>query len=191
MTAPADSTTEVWLARHGETEWSRTRRHTGLTDIELTAAGEEEARALRPRLAGVEFDRVVSSPLRRAQETARLAGFDPEADPRLVEWDYGDYEGITTAEIRQTRPDWYLWDDGCPGGESPADVEARMTPLALDLAESRGRVLVFAHGHSLRSLAGCWLGLGVAGGRYLKLGTGGLSALGFEHGRPTILRWNA
>jgi broad specificity phosphatase PhoE len=184
----------LWLARHGETEWTRSRRHTGATDLALTAEGERAAREeLGPKLAGVHFDVVLSSPLRRAHDTARLAGFDPRLDDRLREFDYGDYEGQTTAEIQRARPGWDLWTDGCPGGETVEDVGARMDAL---IAERLGdtdppaqRVLVFGHGHALRILAARWLGLPAREGRIVLLRTAGLGITGSEHGRPAIETW--
>ena len=182
---------EIWLGRHGETEWTISRRHTGTTDIPLTERGREEARRLGRSFAGVEFARVLSSPLIRAAETARLAGLEPEPDDRLVEWDYGDYEGRTTAEIKQERPGWDLWRDGCPGGESAADVGARLRPLLEELrALDGGRVAIFGHGHCLRALAACWLLLGPEEGRVLLLGTASLSVMATEHGAPVIASWN-
>jgi broad specificity phosphatase PhoE len=182
---------ELWLGRHGETEWTVSHRHTGTTDIPLTDRGREQARELGRSLAGVDFDLVLSSPRQRAEETARLAGLEPESEERLTEWDYGEYEGLTTAEIQRERPDWDLWRDGCPGGEQAADVAARLKPL-LDRLRGRGgdRIALFGHGHCLRALAGCWLELGVEAGRSLGLGTASLSVLGSEHGAPVIQLWN-
>ena len=182
---------EIWLGRHGETEWTISGRHTGSTDIPLTDRGREEARLLGRSFAGVEFAAVISSPLSRAAETARLAGLEPRLDDRLVEWDYGDYEGRTTAEIKRERPDWDLWRDGCPGGETAAEVGERLEPLLEELrALDGGRVAVFGHGHCLRVLAGCWLRLGPEAGRALLLGTASLSVMGTEHGSPVIASWN-
>jgi broad specificity phosphatase PhoE len=184
----------VWLARHGETEWSRDLRHTGRTDIPLTPKGEGEARELAEPLSRVAFDRVLCSPLGRARETCRLAGLEDRAelDERLVEWDYGDYEGITSEQIHERDPGWLLWRDGCPGGESPADVGARADAVVADILDGdAGTVAVFAHGHILRVLAARWLGLEPAGGRLLVLGTATLSRLGWEHESRVIDRWNA
>lgn len=183
----------LWLARHGETEWSRDGRHTGRTDIPLTAAGEEQARALRDPLAAVSFDRVLSSPLSRARETCELAGLGARAELRdeLLEWDYGDYEGITSAAIRERDPSWLLWRDGCPGGESPADVGARVDALIAELLGADGTIAVFAHGHLLRVLAARWIGLEPAAGQRLKLATATLGRLGWEHDYRVIERWNA
>ena len=191
----------VWLARHGETEWSRTLRHTGRTDIPLTAEGEAEARALRGPLAAVAFDRVLCSPLSRARETCELAGLGDRAEltDDLLEWDYGDYEGRTSADIRADRPGWLLWRDGCPDGESAADVGARAdrivaellaTPAAAD-EEGGATIAVFAHGHVLRVLAARWLDLPPADGQLFGLGTATLSRLGWEHDYRVIQRWNA
>ena len=191
----------VWLARHGETEWSRTLRHTGRTDIPLTAEGEAEARALREPLAAVGFDRVLCSPLSRARETCELAGLGDRAEltDDLLEWDYGDYEGRTSADIRSDRPSWLLWRDGCPDGESAADVGARAdrivaellaTPAAAD-EDGGATIAVFAHGHVLRVLCARWLGLPPADGQLFGLGTATLSRLGWEHDYRVIQRWNA
>lgn len=184
---------EVWLARHGETEWSRDKRHTGRTDIELTGRGREEAERLRPALQGQGFDRVISSPLSRALETCRLAlpSYSIEPSDALLEWDYGDYEGLTTPQIRERRPGWVLWRDGCPGGETAADVGARVDPLVAELLKTRGNVALFAHGHVLRVLAARWLGLRPGDGALLALDTGTLSTLGWEHANAVVRRWNA
>jgi broad specificity phosphatase PhoE len=183
---------EIVLARHGETEWSRDRRHTGRTDIPLTEAGRRQAAMLRGALGGRRFARVLSSPLSRALETCRLAGLGGQAElsDDLLEWDYGEYEGITTAEIRERRPDWYLWRDGCPGGERPADVGRRVDSVIESLEGVEGDVAVFAHGHVLRVLTGRWLGIGPEGGALFKLDTGTLSALGYERETRVITRWN-
>jgi probable phosphoglycerate mutase len=181
---------ELWLARHGETAWTITRQHTGQSDIELTERGAELARSeLAGKLAGEAFDLVLSSPLRRARETARLAGFDPELDDRLRELDYGAYEGLTTAEIREQRPDWDLWRDGCPDGESVDDVGARMDALLAERIPPAGRVLLFGHGHALRILAARRLGLPAREGRALLLAPAAVGVIGSEHGRPAIARW--
>jgi probable phosphoglycerate mutase len=184
---------EIVLARHGETKWSRDRRHTGRTDIPLTENGREQARALGQALGEWSFGRVLASPLQRALETCRLAGLGEAAETSddLLEWDYGEYEGITTAEIRQSRPDWYLWRDGCPGGESPEDVARRADRVIAAIAGSDADVALFAHGHILRAIAARWLGLGAEGGALLALGTGTLSVLGYERETRVITRWNA
>jgi probable phosphoglycerate mutase len=182
----------VWLIRHAETAWSVAHRHTGRTDVPLTDAGREAARALAPGLAAEDFALVLPSPLSRARDTARLAGLDAVAQPRddLLEWDYGEYEGITTTEIRERRPDWYLWRDGCPGGESPADVAARCDAVVADLLAAGGDVAIFAHGHVLRMLAARWMELGADGGGRLALATGAISVLGFEREVRVLWRWN-
>jgi probable phosphoglycerate mutase len=186
-----DAPPELWLARHGDTAWTVSRQHTGSTDIELNADGEAAARSLGPKLAGVTFDIVRSSPLRRALDTARLAGFDPETDDRLREFDYGEYEGITTAQIHETRPDWDLWRDGCPGGESPADVGERMDALIADLRSGAPqRILLFGHGHALRIFTARWLSLDPAEGRRFLLGPAGVGVLGSEHAYAAVSRWN-
>ena len=184
----------IYLARHGETAWSVSGRHTGRTDLLLTERGERNARALGERLRGLEFADVLTSPLRRAVRTCELAGFGPmaEIDSDLVEWDYGQYEGRRTAEIHAERPDWQLFRDGCPGGESPNQVGARADRLVGRVRAIKGEVLVFSSGHFLRVLAARWLGLDAAGGRYLLLSTASLSALGYEHhqAEPAIRLWN-
>jgi broad specificity phosphatase PhoE len=183
---------ELYLIRHGETEWSRARRHTGRTDLPLSPAGEAEARALGQHLRGLEVDRVLSSPLTRATATAALAGFGDrvELTDALLEVDYGECEGRTTAEIRASRPGWDLFRDGCPGGETVEDAAARARRLLDGLAASDGRVLLFSHGHQLRVLPTVFLGLPPATARHLFLGTASLSVLGVEHEWPAILLWN-
>lgn len=183
----------VWLARHGETEWSRDLRHTGRTDLPLTPEGEEEARRLREPLAAIEFDRVLCSPLERARETCALAGLGDRAELRdaLLEWDYGDYEGITGEQVHQTRPDWFLWRDGCPNGESPAQIGVRADEMVAELLAIDGTIAVFAHGHLLRVLTARWLDLPPREGRHFGLGTATLSRLGWEHDYRVIQRWNA
>jgi broad specificity phosphatase PhoE len=187
---------ELWLLRHGATAWAREGRHTGRTDLPLLSEGEEEARRLAPLLASRRFDAVLVSPLQRARRTCELAGLGAHAEvcDDLREWDYGAYEGITTAEIRRTVPDWTVWTHPCPDGESAAMVEERcqrLIRLALARLGPEGRVALFAHGHILRSLAGCWLGLGVAGGALLVLDTACVSVLGQERQQRALLRWNA
>ena len=187
---------ELWLLRHGATEWARGGRHTGRTDLPLLPEGEEEARRLAPLLASRTFDAVLVSPLQRARRTCELAGLGERAEVcnDLREWDYGAYEGITTAEIRRSVPEWTVWSHPCPDGESAADVQERcqrLIILALARLGSEGRVALFAHGHILRSLAGCWLGLGVAGGALLVLDTACVSVLGQERQQRALLRWNA
>ena len=180
------------LLRHGETEWTISRRHTGRSDIELTEAGREEARAAGGRLAGMTFEQVVTSPLTRAVETCELAGFGTGAttDPALMEWDYGQYEGLTTAEIQKEVPDWSLFMDGCPGGESAAEVGARVDPLVEAARDGEGNWLFVAHGHVLRVVGARWVGLPPEDGVLLNLGTAAVCLLGFEHARPVITLWN-
>jgi broad specificity phosphatase PhoE len=186
---------DLYLVRHGETEWSRARRHTGRTDLPLSPVGEAEARALGTHLRGLEVDRVLSSPLTRAVSTAKLAGFGDqvEVDDALLEFDYGEYEGLTTPEIRAARPDWDLFRDGCPGGETVEAVADRTRPLLDELSTGPlppARVMLFGHGHQLRILTACYLGLPPDAARHLFLGTASLSVLGVEHGWPAILLWN-
>ena len=184
---------EIVLARHGETEWSRDLRHTGRTDIPLTEVGRAQATLLHDLLAPRAFARVLSSPLGRALETCRLAGLGEQAElsDDLLEWDYGDYEGITTKQIREQRPGWYLWRDGCPGGETADDVGRRVDRVIGELEGTDGDAIVFAHGHVLRVLAARWLRLGAESGALLKLDTGTLSMLGYERETRVITRWNA
>ena len=184
---------EIVLARHGETEWSRDLLHTGKTDIPLTENGRRQAALLRDALAGRSFARVLSSPLSRALETCRLAGLGDQAEltEDVMEWDYGEYEGITTAEIRERRPGWYLWRDGCPGGETAAGVGRRVDRTIASFDGAEGDVAVFAHGHVLRVLTARWLALGPEEGALFKLDTGTLSTLGYERERRVITRWNA
>ena len=185
---------EVYLARHGETAWTRTGQHTGRTDIPLTARGERNARSLAQRLMGVVFARVLTSPLSRALRTCELAGFGGQAeiDADLQEWDYGQYEGRRTADIHRERPSWDLFRDGCPGGESVAEVGARADQVIARLREVEGNVLVFSHGHFLRVLAARWLDLPAGAARHFVLSTAALSILGYEHTRdePAIRLWN-
>ena len=185
---------EIVLIRHGQTEWSAAGKHTSYTDLDLTAEGERQARTAGDRLAGRTFAAVISSPRKRALRTAELAGLHvTETTEDLAEWNYGEYEGITSATIRETRPTWSLWTDGAPGGESPAEVAARLDRV---LARARtfletGDVALIAHGHSLRVAGARWIGLPARGGGLLTLGTATLSTLGFEHGNPVIDTWNA
>jgi probable phosphoglycerate mutase len=184
---------ELWVARHGETEWSVSGRHTGTTDLPLTERGRDAARALGTRLAGERFDLVLTSPLARARETCRLAGFGDDAviDPDLHEWDYGEYEGVTTDEIRETRPGWILFDDGCPGGEVAAQVGERADRVIERVrALGGGRAIAFAHGHVLRVLGARWVGLPPQDGARLLLGTATVSVLGWDRETPAIERWN-
>jgi probable phosphoglycerate mutase len=167
-------------------------KHTGRTDVPLTEAGRREAGLLREALTGRRFERVLTSPLGRAVETCRLAGLDElaECSEALLEWDYGEYEGATTDEIRNGRPGWLLWRDGCPGGETAADVGARVDPLIAELRAPRGDTILFAHGHVLRVLAARWLGLGPEAGSLFALSTATLSVLGFEREIAVLRRWN-
>lgn len=189
---------EMVLLRHGATEWSKAGRHTGRTDLPLTPDGEEQARKLAHVAKEGEFDLVLVSPAQRARRTAELAGLtDYEVDPDLWEWDYGGYEGITTASIRETRPGWYLWRDGVPPGdaehpgEDAASVGARADRVIARARRAGGRVALVAHGHFLRVLTARWLDLPPQDGRLFKLDTGTYSRLGFEHDEPVITTWNA
>jgi broad specificity phosphatase PhoE len=189
---PEHPAREVWLVRHAETEWSKSGRHTGRTDVPLTDEGRERARELAVRLAGREFALVLVSPLERARETARLAGLADECQVRedLLEWDYGDYEGITTPEIREQRPDWYLWRDGVPNGETADEVAARCDRIIDEALSADGNVALFAHGHILRALAARWVEEPVAFGGRLFLSTGSLCILGFEREVRVVRLWN-
>ena len=184
----------VYLARHGETEWSLSGRHTGLTDVPLTPRGERNAQRLGDRLRGTKFAKVLASPLRRATRTCELAGFGAvaEIDRDLLEWNYGAYEGRTTKQIRIERPEWQLFRDGCPGGELAADVGARADRVVAKARAVDGNTLLFSSGHFLRVLAARWLGLETAAGRFFLLGTASLSALGYEHDleEPVIRLWD-
>jgi broad specificity phosphatase PhoE len=182
---------EVWLLRHGQTEWSQSGRHTGCSDLELTEAGEEAARVLRPALARTSFDQVFTSPLQRARRTAELAGLEPATiDPELVEWDYGEYEGLTRDQVRERHPGWSVWKDGAPGGESPQEVGDRADGLVKRYQSSAGRIVLVAHGHILRVLAARWIGQPVTLGEHLPLDTATVSVLGFDRGLPVVQRWN-
>ena len=184
---------QLVLVRHGETEWSRDGKHTGRTDLPLTKRGRENAKRIGPVLAGFSFARVLSSPLERALETCRLAGYGDRAETRdeLREWDYGEYEGRRTSEIHEERPDWILWRDGCPGGEEPEDVGARADRLLAELAGTSGDVAIFGHGHMLRVLTARWLEMPPSAGARFVLGTGTVSLLGWEHDWHAIRTWNA
>jgi probable phosphoglycerate mutase len=182
---------EVWLVRHGETEWSASLRHTGRTDVPLTAAGEERARGLRAVLANHPFALVLTSPRQRARRTAELAGFpDAEVDDRLAEIDYGEYEGRTTAEIQQERPGWFLWRDGTPGGESIDAAGQRADAVITRIRKAEGDVLLFGHGHFSRVLGARVLGVPALFGQMLMLDPGSLSVVGSEHERRAIRTWN-
>lgn len=178
------------LVRHGETEWSRTGRHTGRTDVPLTDEGERQARAVGAALRRRDFALVLSSPLRRALDTAKLAGFEPELRDDLAEWDYGEYDGVTTPEIREQVPDWTIWRYGALEGESVEQLAARADRVVAELLAVEGDVLVFSHGHFLRVLTARWLGLEAADGRLFALDSGTLSALGFEREQRVIRSWN-
>ncbi len=184
----------IYLARHGETAWSIAGQHTGLTDLPLTQRGERNAQRLGKRLAGHVFDRIFASPLQRAARTCELAGFGDMAqtDPDLIEWNYGEYEGLTTPQIQAKYPGWQLFRDGCPSGESPGEVGARADRVASRLRDIPGNVLLFSSGHFLRVLAARWLGLEPAAGRFLMLRTASLSGLGYEHdlSLPVIEFWD-
>jgi broad specificity phosphatase PhoE len=184
---------ELWIARHGETDWSAAGRHTGRTDVPLNDNGRAAARSLAGVLAGEQFDLVLTSPLQRARETCELAGFGARAqlEPNLREWDYGDYEGITSDEIREGRPGWTVFRDGCPGGETLVEVGARLDQVIERVRTVDGRVLAFAHGHSLRILAARWIELPPAGGARLILGTAAVGVLSWERETAVINRWNA
>jgi broad specificity phosphatase PhoE len=185
----------VYLARHGETAWTLSGQHTGLTDLPLTDRGERNASRLGERLKGLTFAKVFASPLQRAKRTCELAGFGSlvEMDRDLLEWDYGEYEGRRTAEILADRPGWQLFRDGCPGGESPDQVGARADRVLKRVRAVKGDVLLFSSGHFLRVFAARWLGLEAAAGRYFLLSTGSLGMLAYEHhslSEPVILLWN-
>jgi probable phosphoglycerate mutase len=184
---------EVWLVRHGETDWSAAGKHTGTTDVRLNDTGRAAARTLRELLAGERFELVLSSPLERALETCRLAGFGDEAvvDRDLREWDYGEYEGLTTPEIRETQPGWTVFDAQSPGGETVAEVADRADRVIARVLEVDGRVLLFGHGHSLRVLAARWLEADPTLGQRLLLSTATVSTLGWEREVRAIARWNA
>jgi probable phosphoglycerate mutase len=184
----------VYLARHGETAWSISGQHTGLTDLPLTERGERNARRLGERLSGLKFEKILTSPLQRAVRTCELAGFGKfaEVDPDLLEWNYGKYEGRRTAEIHAERPGWRLFRDGCPGGESPGQVAARADRIIQQIRPLKGDSLLFSSGHFLRALAARWLGLDVGAGRFFMLSTASLSALSYEHdlSDPAIRLWD-
>jgi len=191
---PTEILPVVYLARHGETAWSVTGQHTGVTDLPLTERGERNAVRLGERLAGLVFAKVLTSPLRRAARTCELAGFGAiaEVDRDLVEWNYGDYEGVRTEEIRAKRPDWQLFRDGCPNGESPQQVGARADRVVSRIRAIKGNVLVFSSGHFLRVFAARWVGLEPAAGKFLMLDVASLGALSYEHdpSQPVIRFWN-
>ena len=182
---------QLWLVRHGETEWSASGRHTSRTDLDLTEAGVEAARSVADKLRGTSFARVLSSPLLRARRTAELAGAgSPELVEDLREWDYGDDEGLTTAQIRESRPGWTVWRDGPQGGETCAEVGARADRVVELVRAVDGPVLAFSHGHFSRVLGAWWLGLEVTDGAHLALSTASVSVLGWERDTPAVLHWN-
>ena len=183
---------ELLLARHGETEWSLNGRHTGTTDLPLTENGRWRARNLAPRLEGRDFALVLTSPMQRAIDTCKRAGLGERAQVRddLHEWNYGDYEGITTAQVRERNPDWSLWRDGCPNGEAAADVGARADRLIAEARAADGDVIFFGHGHMLRVVGARWVDLPPEDGGLLGLSTGALCTLGYEHDRSIIVHWN-
>jgi probable phosphoglycerate mutase len=187
-----NSDPEIWLIRHGETAWSLSGQHTGRTDIPLTAAGERQAAEIARHLAGRPFALVLTSPLQRARETCRLAGYGDVAqvEPDLCEWDYGAYEGRTSAQIQESVPGWTIWTSPVPQGETIQQVAARATRVIERAAAAGGDVALFAHGHLLRILTACWLGLPPNAGRLFALGTASLSVLGYERETRVITRWN-
>jgi broad specificity phosphatase PhoE len=183
---------EVWLVRHGETEWSKSGQHTGTTDLPMTPEGEEAARHLGVVLMGTSFDRILVSPRLRARRTAELAGLlAVEVHDDLVEWDYGDYEGMTRVEIQDQRPDWQIWTHGGPGGESPEQMRTRVDRVVARCREAGGRTLLVAHGHFLRSIAARWINQELTVGAHLPLDTARVSVLGYDRGTPTLDRWNS
>ena len=196
MTTGEPTPLSVYLIRHGETEWALSSRHTGLTDIPLTANGENQARALGKHLLGIRFARVLTSPLKRARRTCELVGLDkaPEIEPDLAEWDYGDYEGKRSVDIRKRRPDWNVFRDGCPHGEMPARVSARADRLIARLGTLDGKVALFSHGQFGGVLAARWIGLPLVEARHFPLGTASVSILSFNPQHPevsVIALWNA
>ena len=183
---------ELWIVRHGATEWSRDHRHTSVTDLPLLPEGEEVARSLAPRHAQVEFAQVLTSPRLRARRTAELAGFpDAVVDEDLAEWAYGDYEGTTTEEIREDVPGWTVWTHPVPGGETAEDVTERLDRVIARARGGEGPVLAFGHGHALRALAARWLELPATDGRHFRLDTATVSVLGWERETPVLRRWNS
>jgi probable phosphoglycerate mutase len=183
---------EVWLVRHGETEWSRSGRHTSVTDLPLTEVGEDIARQVGKRLAGEDFTLVLTSPRLRARRTAELVGYaDAVVDDDIVEWAYGDYEGITSAEIREHDPGWTIWTHPTPGGETAEQVTERLDRAIERVRAVDGRSLVVSHGHALRAFAARWLGLPVSEGRLFRLDTATVSVLAYERETPVVLHWNS
>jgi broad specificity phosphatase PhoE len=187
----SDPTSQLWLVRHGETEWSASGRHTSHTDVDLTEDGVAGAKSVAVKLEGTSFVQIVASPLLRARRTAELAGFPSfEVLEDLREWDYGDDEGLTTAEIREDRPGWTVWRDGPEGGESCTDVGRRADRVVARVRAIDGPVLAFTHGHFSRVLGARWLGLEVSDGAHLTLSTASVSVLGWERDTPAVLHWN-
>jgi probable phosphoglycerate mutase len=184
---------EVFLVRHGETEWSLSGQHTGITDLPLTENGRRAAKRLAPLLSGTEFALVLTSPLQRARKTCELAGLGDrmQVDPDLIEWNYGEYEGLTPDQIHRKAPGWMIFTDGCPGGESPEQVGARVDRLIGKVRAVPGRVALFAHGHVFRVLAARWIGLPPSHGRHFLLDTSTLNILAYYRGIPAVKRWNA
>lgn len=184
---------QVYLVRHGETEWSVSGQHTGTTDIPLTGNGRRAAAALQPILSKETFALVLTSPLQRARQTCELAGLGARAeiDPDLMEWDYGEYEGLTPQQIHGKAPDWLIFRDGCPGGETPEQICARVDRVIARVRETKGHVALFAHGHVFRVFAARWLGLPAAAGSHFQLDTATLSILGYYRDVPAVRRWNA
>jgi probable phosphoglycerate mutase len=184
---------EVFLIRHGETAWSLSGQHTGITDIPLTENGRRAAKLLEPLLSKTEFELVLSSPLQRARKTCELAGLRDrmQVDPDLIEWNYGDYEGLTPEQIHRSAPGWMIFRDGCPGGESPEQVGARVDRLIGKVRAAAGRVALFAHGHVFRVFAARWIGLPPTHGRHFLLDTSTLNILGYYRGIPAVKCWNA
>lgn len=193
MSPPVSPRPEVWVVRHGETEWSKSGQHTGRTDVDLTTEGEAAARAIRQRLQDESFDVVLTSPLQRARRTAELAGFGDvlEVDADLREWDYGEYEGRRTVDVRETLPGWSIWTHPAEEGESLAEVAARADAVVARIQAQDGRVLVVSHGHFSRVLAARWLTLPPEAGQHLVLDTAGLGVLGWYRETPVLRRWNA
>ncbi len=188
----ADQRGQLWLVRHGETEWSKSGQHTGRSDIDLTDVGRQNARAVAPRLASHDFARVLTSPLKRAVATAELAAFGDRAEQLddLMEWDYGEEEGLTTAHIRKSRPGWTVWHEGPRGGETVWDVGVRADRVIATVRETAGSVLAFSHGHFARVLGARWIGLSAVEGHKLKLSTAAISVLGYDREVAAIVRWN-
>jgi broad specificity phosphatase PhoE len=181
---------EIWLIRHGETEWTLSGAHTSRTDLPLTAAGEQKTAGLKEILHGKQFALVLSSPMQRAVNTSKLAGFEPQIDQNLREWDYGEYEGLTTPEIRQTAPGWSIWTGTPPGGESAAQVQKRAECVIERAQSADGDVALFGHGHMFRVLAATWLEMEPQRGRSFALSTASVSVLGFERDTRVVKLWN-